>query len=176
MSVTPRAILKQSLGRFNWSGDVTVLRLRLQYQPDRVIPTYIIRYDSFDLVCAFFLSDYLNLMVWDDLFGTSLKLPTLIGIAFVTWDDASLVLAFFKIMITFSFIYLLFVIRMNTSVTFRHPKQVYQPNIYTICLPQFQKVTISASARLQEKRSTFCFRTQSVEAFSFYFRTEYIIH
>ena len=36
--------------------------------------------------------------------GFILKLLSLIGTAFVTWDDASPVLAFFKIMITFSFI------------------------------------------------------------------------
>lgn len=84
----------------------------------------------------------------------------------------------------FSFMELPFVIRLNTSVTFRRPKQVYRPNLHDFSTP-IPKNNISPSARLKKKKRrklgwvsgalksrTFCFRTLSVAAFSFRFRTE----
>lgn len=83
----------------------------------------------------------------------------------------------------FSFMELPFVIRLNTSVTFRRPKQVYRPNLHDFATP-IPKNNISPSARLKKKRRkvgwvsralksrTFCFRTLSVAAFSFRSRTE----
>lgn len=85
-------------------------------------------------------------------------------------------------MITFSFTELSFVIRMNTSVTFRHPKQVCQPNLRDLFTPIPNNKTQHFTIRKAPKENLgtkhlnpgrFALESRrSIAAFSFCFRTE----